>query len=123
MAEHLCRRDSVCRCRMDGDSPADDCPIHSGVPDDRCGTCGRFLPRHEQKPVDFAAVAKRFGVDYNEAIIADWPYRVFDDGQTMGPILCYCDNQATAERIAALLEADTAKVGGNDPVERTEPAR
>ena len=43
---HECRRATGCHCRIDALEPADDCPVH-GWPDNRCETCGRFLPRHE----------------------------------------------------------------------------
>lgn len=43
MAEHECKRQPYCCCYMLADAPSDDCPIHGGGNDNRCGVCGRFM--------------------------------------------------------------------------------
>jgi len=40
---HVCRRSTICLCRLDALEPDEACPIH-GVGEDRCD-CGRFVKR------------------------------------------------------------------------------
>jgi hypothetical protein len=51
MKDHICREPSpTCCCRIDGDEPKEDCPIHGAGPwPPQCGECGRFIPWEEAR--------------------------------------------------------------------------